>query len=86
LSRLLKRGLIFDTPAVVPEVPTRRAAIDDRRVEARLLMTLPARCAEIIGSPTYATKIAAHGNRIELENFASSPIMLTDIRAGKERD
>jgi hypothetical protein len=38
------------------------------------------------GTLSYATKIRAHDNVIELENFASSPIMLTDIRAEKERD
>lgn len=38
------------------------------------------------GTLSYATKIEAHGNMIELENFASSPVMLTDIRAEKERD
>lgn len=35
------------------------------------------------GTMSYATKIEAHDNVIELENFASSPIMLTDVRAEK---
>jgi hypothetical protein len=38
------------------------------------------------GTLSYATKIQAHGNTIELENFASSPVMLTEIRAEKDRD
>ena len=38
------------------------------------------------GTLSYATKIQAHDNAIELENFASSPIMLTDVRAEKGRD
>ena len=38
------------------------------------------------GTLSYATKIQAHGNVIELEHFATSPVMLTDIRAEKERD
>jgi hypothetical protein len=38
------------------------------------------------GTLSYATKILAHDNMIELENFASSPVMLTDIRAEKQRD
>ena len=33
------------------------------------------------GTMSYATKIIARGNTIELENFASSPVMLSDIRA-----
>jgi hypothetical protein len=32
------------------------------------------------GTLSYATKITAHGNVIELENFATQPVMLTDIR------
>jgi hypothetical protein len=35
------------------------------------------------GTLSYATKIQARGNTIELENFASSPIMLTEIAAKK---
>ncbi len=33
------------------------------------------------GTLSYATKIIARGNTIELENFASAPAMLADIRA-----
>jgi hypothetical protein len=33
------------------------------------------------GTLSYATKITAHGNTIELENFATQPVMLTDIKA-----
>ena len=33
------------------------------------------------GTLSYATKITARGNTIELENFASAPAMLDDIRA-----
>ena len=33
------------------------------------------------GTMSYATKIIARGNTIELENFASSPVMLNEIRA-----
>ena len=33
------------------------------------------------GTMSYATKIIARGDTIELENFASSPVMLTEIRA-----
>jgi hypothetical protein len=35
------------------------------------------------GTLSYATKIVARGNTIELENFASSPVMLTQIEAKK---
>jgi hypothetical protein len=35
------------------------------------------------GTLSYATKITARGNTIELENFASSPVMLTEIKAKK---
>jgi hypothetical protein len=35
------------------------------------------------GTLSYATKIIARGNTIELENFASSPVMLTQIEAKK---
>lgn len=38
------------------------------------------------GTLSYATKIAARGNVIELENFASSPVMLTEIEAQKRDD
>jgi hypothetical protein len=33
------------------------------------------------GTLSIATKIRAYGNIIELEDFATSPVMLTDIRA-----
>lgn len=35
------------------------------------------------GTMSYATKIIARGNTIELENFSSAPVMLTEIRAKK---
>ncbi len=35
------------------------------------------------GTMSYATKIIARGNTIELENFSTAPIMLTEIRAKK---
>ena len=35
------------------------------------------------GTMSYATKIIARGNTIELENFSSSPVMLTQIEAKK---
>jgi hypothetical protein len=35
------------------------------------------------GRISYATKIVAKDNTIELENFASAPIMLTQIEARK---
>ena len=35
------------------------------------------------GTLSFATKIIARGNTIELENFASSPVMLTKIEARK---
>lgn len=35
------------------------------------------------GTLSYATKIIARGNTIELENFASAPAMLTEVRAKK---
>ena len=35
------------------------------------------------GTLSYATKIIARGNTIELENFATSPVMLTQIEAKK---
>ena len=38
------------------------------------------------GTLAYATKIIARGNTIELENFATSPVMLNDIRAKVIRD
>jgi hypothetical protein len=37
------------------------------------------------GTLSYATKITAHGNTIELENFATQPVMLTDIKAEKSK-
>jgi hypothetical protein len=38
------------------------------------------------GTLSFATKILAHDNIIELENFASSPVMLTQIQAHKDED
>lgn len=38
------------------------------------------------GTLSYATKIRAHENTIELENFATSPVMLTEIEARPHRD
>jgi len=38
------------------------------------------------GTLSFATKIVARGNVIELENFASSPVMLTEIEAEKNDD
>ncbi len=35
------------------------------------------------GTLSYATKIVARGNVIELENFATSPVMLTQIKSEK---
>ena len=35
------------------------------------------------GTMSYATKIRAHDNTIELENIATSPVMLTEIQARK---
>ena len=35
------------------------------------------------GTLSYATKIIARGNTIELENFTSAPIMLTKVEAKK---
>lgn len=35
------------------------------------------------GTMSYATKIIARGNTIELENFTSSPVMLSQIQAKK---
>jgi len=35
------------------------------------------------GTLSFATKVIARGNTIELENFASAPAMLTEIRAKK---
>lgn len=37
------------------------------------------------GTLSYATKITAHGNTIELENFSTQPVMLTDIKAAKSK-
>lgn len=37
------------------------------------------------GTMSYATKITARGNTVELENFASSPVMLTEVDAKKIR-
>jgi hypothetical protein len=38
------------------------------------------------GTMSFATKIIARGNTVELENFASSPVMLNDIRTKAIRD
>jgi hypothetical protein len=35
------------------------------------------------GTLSYATKIVARGNVVELENFATQPVMLTEITAKK---
>jgi hypothetical protein len=35
------------------------------------------------GTMSYATKITARGNTVELENFASAPVMLTEVDAKK---
>jgi hypothetical protein len=35
------------------------------------------------GTMSYATKIIARGNTIELENFSSAPVMLTEVRSKK---
>jgi hypothetical protein len=35
------------------------------------------------GTMSYATKIIARGNTIELENFTTAPVMLSDIKAKK---
>jgi hypothetical protein len=37
------------------------------------------------GTMSYFTKILAHDNIIELENFATSPVMLTEIQAKRSR-
>jgi hypothetical protein len=36
------------------------------------------------GTLSYATRITAHGNTIELENFATQPVMLTEIKSEKK--
>ena len=36
------------------------------------------------GTLSFATKLVARGNVIELENFASAPVMLTEIKAEKD--
>jgi len=33
------------------------------------------------GTMSYATRVVAHDNTIELEDFASKPIMLNNIRS-----
>ena len=38
------------------------------------------------GTMSYATKITAKNNTIELENFATSPVMLTEVTAKPQRD
>lgn len=35
------------------------------------------------GTLSYATKVTVRGNTVELENFASSPVMLTEVEAKK---
>ena len=37
------------------------------------------------GTLSYATKITARANTVELENFASSPVMLTEVESKKIR-
>ena len=36
------------------------------------------------GTMSMATKIRAYGNIIELENFASAPVMLTEVRSNRD--
>jgi len=36
------------------------------------------------GTLSFATKLVVRGNVIELENFASAPVMLTEITAEKD--
>jgi hypothetical protein len=43
------------------------------------------RDGEGTGTMSYATKIRAYDNTIELENFATSPVMLTKIKAEPHR-
>jgi hypothetical protein len=38
------------------------------------------------GTLSYATKIRTYDGILELEDFASSPVMLTEIEAEKDRD
>ena len=38
------------------------------------------------GTMSIATKIRAYGNIIELEDFATAPVMLTEIRSNRDRD
>jgi hypothetical protein len=38
------------------------------------------------GTMSYATKVLAHDNIIELENYSTAPVMLTKIEARKRRD
>jgi hypothetical protein len=38
------------------------------------------------GTLSYATKILATGNSIQLENFATSPVMLTEVKSRKQHD
>jgi hypothetical protein len=38
------------------------------------------------GTLSYATKIRAYANTIELENFATSPVMLTEVRSKKRTE
>jgi hypothetical protein len=38
------------------------------------------------GTLSFATKVIARGNTIELENFATSPVMLTEIKSRKVTD
>jgi hypothetical protein len=38
------------------------------------------------GTLSYATRIRAYGNIIELENFATAPVMLTEIQSNRKSD
>ena len=38
------------------------------------------------GTLSYATKIVAHNNVVELENFATQPVMLTEIKSQKSKN
>jgi hypothetical protein len=37
------------------------------------------------GTLSYATKIVARGDVVELENYATQPVMLTEVRSQKSR-
>lgn len=38
------------------------------------------------GTLSYATKIVAHNNVVELENFSTQPVMLTEIKSQKSKN